>query len=73
MDKAGAYAIQHPDFKPVAQLNGCYTAVMGLPVCDLILALDEMDVVRRFDLTAVRHSHRVANLDFPCPVCDRLS
>ena len=72
MDKAGAYAIQHPAFMPVAHLDGCYTAVMGLPVCDLIIALDEMDVARRFDLTAVRHAHRVANLDFPCPVCDRL-
>lgn len=73
MDKAGAYAIQHPNFMPVAHLDGCYTAVMGLPVCDLILALDEMDIARRFELTAVRLSHRVANLDFPCPVCNRLS
>ena len=31
-DKAGAYAIQHPIFAPVARLDGCYTSVMGLPL-----------------------------------------
>jgi septum formation protein len=39
LDKAGAYAIQHPTFAPVARLEGCYTGVMGLPlgeVCDLL-------------------------------------
>ncbi len=34
-DKAGSYAIQHPVFKPVAQLTGCYTNVVGLPMCTL--------------------------------------
>ncbi|MBI1279039.1 MAG: septum formation protein Maf [Anaerolineaceae bacterium] len=34
-DKAGSYAIQHPVFKPVAQLEGCYTNVVGLPMCTL--------------------------------------
>lgn len=33
MDKAGAYAIQHPTFAPVARLNGCYANVVGLPLC----------------------------------------
>ncbi|RUA18313.1 MAG: septum formation protein Maf [Clostridia bacterium] len=31
-DKAGAYAIQHPDFAPMARLDGCYAGVMGLPL-----------------------------------------
>lgn len=31
-DKAGAYAIQHPDFRPVARIEGCYCNVMGLPL-----------------------------------------
>ncbi len=35
MDKAGAYAIQHPEFAPVAELDGCFTGVMGLPLGDL--------------------------------------
>ena len=34
MDKAGAYAIQHAVFNPVAQMAGCYSAVMGLPLGD---------------------------------------
>jgi septum formation protein len=33
MDKAGAYAIQHPSFRPVESLSGCYTNVVGLPMC----------------------------------------
>lgn len=32
LDKAGAYAIQHPLFSPVAAWEGCYTAIMGLPL-----------------------------------------
>lgn len=38
MDKAGAYAIQHPNFAPVARIDGCPANVMGLPVCQV----DEM-------------------------------
>ena len=44
LDKAGAYAIQHPEFQPVSGLAGCYAGVMGLPLCHLTRAL------RRFDL-----------------------
>lgn len=33
LDKAGAYAIQHPEFQPVAELHGCYANVVGLPLC----------------------------------------
>jgi septum formation protein len=32
LDKAGAYAIQHPSFSPVADWQGCYTGIMGLPL-----------------------------------------
>lgn len=31
-DKAGAYAIQDPQFKPVERWDGCYCNVVGLPV-----------------------------------------
>ena len=34
-DKAGSYAIQHPTFSPVAELGGCYSSVVGLPVCQV--------------------------------------
>lgn len=32
MDKAGAYAIQHPVFRPVERIEGCYCNVVGLPL-----------------------------------------
>ncbi len=41
-DKAGSYAIQHPTFRPVARIDGCYTNVVGLPVCTLKNALVEI-------------------------------
>lgn len=31
-DKAGAYAVQDPDFRPVDSLQGCYCNVVGLPL-----------------------------------------
>ena len=38
-DKAGAYAIQHSEFRPVARFSGCFASIMGLPlglVADLL-------------------------------------
>lgn len=35
LDKAGGYAIQHEDVQPVERLEGCYCAVMGLPLWTL--------------------------------------
>ena len=32
-DKAGAYAIQHLGFRPVAAVRGCYLNVVGFPLC----------------------------------------
>jgi septum formation protein len=32
LDKAGAYGIQDPQFAPVESWEGCYSAVMGLPM-----------------------------------------
>ncbi len=32
LDKAGAYGIQDPKFAPVEAWDGCYSAVMGLPL-----------------------------------------
>jgi septum formation protein len=44
LDKAGAYAIQHPGFHPVTAIHGCYANVMGLPLCHLTIALRKIDV-----------------------------
>lgn len=71
LDKAGGYAIQHPQFRPVAHLQGCYCNVMGLPVCNLIMALAEFiapQAVAHIDLTAVQKAH----LHYPCPSLKQL-
>lgn len=39
LDKAGAYAIQHAGFHPVAELQGCYANVVGFPLCHLARCL----------------------------------
>ncbi|MCA0459068.1 MAG: Maf family protein [Chloroflexi bacterium] len=41
-DKAGSYAIQHPVFQPVARIDGCYSNVVGLPLCTLQTMLAAM-------------------------------
>ncbi|MGD8465930.1 MAG: Maf family protein [Anaerolineae bacterium] len=45
MDKAGAYAIQHPEFQPAVRVEGCWLGVMGLPLCHLSRALEQFGVV----------------------------
>ncbi|MDX9952723.1 MAG: Maf family protein [Anaerolineae bacterium] len=40
-DKAGAYAIQHTGFSPVARLERCYANVVGLPLCAVLALLAE--------------------------------
>lgn len=41
-DKAGGYAIQHPEFAPVARVVGSETSVVGLPLETLRIALAEI-------------------------------
>ncbi len=52
-DKAGAYAIQNPDFRPVTELTGCYANVMGLPLCHLARELQSLGIAPRVDVPAV--------------------
>lgn len=42
MDKAGAYAIQDQEFRPGRMVTGCYTNVIGLPLCRLVEMLEEL-------------------------------
>ncbi len=42
MDKAGAYAIQDRDFEPARVISGCYSNVVGLPLCRLAEMLREL-------------------------------
>ncbi len=39
LDKAGAYAIQNPTFRPVTHIEGCFANVVGLPVCAIARVL----------------------------------
>lgn len=64
LDKAGAYAIQHPGFHPVEKLDGCYANVMGLPLCHLARSLKKMGIPAESD---VPHACQAA-LNFNCPV-----
>lgn len=50
LDKAGAYAIQHPDFQPVESMSGCYAGVMGLPMCHVLRLLSKVGVTPQADL-----------------------
>jgi nucleoside triphosphate pyrophosphatase len=45
LDKAGAYAIQHPLFDPVSRVEGCWLTVVGFPLCYLERALAQFGVV----------------------------
>jgi MAF protein len=51
LDKAGAYAIQHSGFNPVERLEGCFTNVVGLPLCHLTPMLREFGLEPPDDLT----------------------
>lgn len=64
MDKAGAYAIQHPDFQPVQSMRGCYASVMGLPMCHVMRSLQKLDVHPYADLPMACQTL----LNYQCPV-----
>jgi MAF protein len=53
LDKAGAYAIQHRAFNPVAYIQGCYASVMGLPLCHLMRALSRLGLALSVDVPRV--------------------
>jgi MAF protein len=50
LDKAGAYAIQHPGFHPVENMHGCYANVMGLPLCHLTRTFLSLGIVPLVDV-----------------------
>jgi septum formation protein len=47
-DKAGAYAIQGRAAFMVKEVQGSYTNVVGLPLCEIVEALRELDAVDLF-------------------------
>ncbi len=68
MDKAGAYAIQHPGFHPVESLYGCRASVMGLPMCHVVRALQKFDLHANTNVPAACQSL----LNYECPVSDAI-
>ncbi|MFA5874457.1 MAG: Maf family protein [Anaerolineales bacterium] len=62
LDKAGAYAIQHPKFHPVEMMSGCYASVMGLPLCHLTRTLRQLDIAPKTNISAECQS----SLNYTC-------
>jgi septum formation protein len=45
MDKAGAYAVQGRGAGLVSRIDGSYTNVVGLPACEVLVALESLGLV----------------------------
>ena len=67
-DKAGAYAIQHSEFRPVASMEGCYASVMGLPLCHVVRLMRKMGVGPKADVPA--NCQKL--LEYDCPVFESI-
>ncbi|MBN1483347.1 MAG: septum formation protein Maf [Chloroflexia bacterium] len=65
MDKAGAYGVQDRPFEPVRRLEGCGMAVVGLPLCRLVQAL------QRWRVTVPGTAREICP-DFVGSLCPRL-
>lgn len=66
MDKAGAYGIQHPEFQPVAFMEGCFASVMGLPLCSLSMLLRRAGINTQVNLA----KNCQVSIHYQCPVYD---
>jgi septum formation protein len=64
LDKAGGYAIQHPEFAPAPRLAGCFAGVMGLSVCHLARSLRAIGVEIPANVAAACQ----AAIGYDCPV-----
>jgi septum formation protein len=68
LDKAGAYAIQHPGFSPVESMDGCYASVMGLPLCHVARAMRKMKIEPGADVPVNCQNL----LEYDCPVFESI-
>lgn len=64
LDKAGAYGIQHPVFRPVQSLKGCFASVMGLPLCRLTVLLRQFGVFPMTDVARLCQDE----IGYDCPI-----
>lgn len=67
LDKAGAYAIQHPGFAPAAAVDRCYANVVGLPLCAVVALLAEHGVVLELSVPALCQHY----FNYHCPAPDK--
>jgi septum formation protein len=70
LDKAGAYAIQHPEFQPVdrERFADCFANVMGLPLCHLLRRLRQLGLEPVGDLPGRCQTF----LAYTCPVSEKI-
>lgn len=67
-DKAGAYGIQHPDFRPAAGFQHCFANVMGLPLCHVVRLLRRAGLEVGADVPTACQTH----LNYVCPVYEAI-
>lgn len=67
-DKAGAYAIQHKEFRPVENFRGCFASVMGLPLCHVLRCMRKFGHEPPVDVPSACQT----NLEYDCPVSDAI-
>lgn len=65
-DKAGGYAVQDAQFKPVQRFEGCLTNVIGLPLCAVSAMLRAKGV-------HVPHAPACSSQNLPCTVDVRIA
>ena len=67
-DKAGAYAIQHREFKPVESFVDCFANVMGLPLCHVTRMLGRFGI----ELTVNVPQACQADIGYDCNVYTKI-
>lgn len=73
MDKAGAYAIQHPEFDPASRVEGCRLNVMGLPLCHLRRALARFGVIVPSNVPGTCLAFNQRDCDVHATILDRVN
>jgi MAF protein len=63
LDKAGAYAVQDQVLRPAQSWEGCYSNIVGLPVCRVLEMLEELGC----ELPAPRSSQPPVDCGSTCP------
>jgi septum formation protein len=69
-DKAGAYAVQNTTFHPVERISGCYTCVVGLPICRVTRLMAAFNLAPPVDITADCSDY--LDKDIPCAVYEMM-